>query len=120
MTEEKFKGEVETLKKFFPIYCNDKHTGQFLKNYHITYKNLILDFNIVLCEECHNLLSYAVARLTECPNDPKPRCRKCPNPCYEKDKFKQMAKLMRYSGMKLGLTKAAQKLKNIFKRNDNS
>jgi hypothetical protein len=120
MSEEKFKGEIETLKKFFPIYCNDKHTGQFLKNYHITYKNLILDFNIVLCEECHNLLSYAVARLTECPNDPKPRCRKCPNPCYEKDKFKQMAKLMRYSGMKLGLTNAAQKLKNIFKRNDNS
>jgi len=117
MTLEKFKSEIEILKKFFPIYCNDKHSNQFEQHYKISYKNETIEFNISLCSECHNLLKYAINKLQECPNDPKPRCRKCPNPCYEKDKFKQMAKMMRYSGMKLGLTKAAKKLKNIFKKN---
>ena len=117
MTTEKFKSEVETLNKFFQIYCSEKHENQFEKHYDVSYKDLYIQFNANLCEECHNLLNYAIERLKECPNDPKPRCRKCPNPCYEKDKYKQMAKMMRYSGMKLGLTKAAKKLKNIFKKN---
>ena len=116
MKEEKFKSEIEILKKFFVIYCENKHQYQIQKNYSINYKSLILNFDISLCNECHNLLNYAITKLTECPHDPKPRCRKCPNPCYEKDKYKQMAKIMRFSGMKLGLTKAAKKIKQIFKK----
>ncbi|NPA11827.1 MAG: nitrous oxide-stimulated promoter family protein [Epsilonproteobacteria bacterium] len=115
MTEEKFKSEVETLKKFFQIYCEDKHQNQKTREFHITYKNLELDFSVNLCDECNNMLNYSISKLQECPNDPKPRCRKCENPCYEKDKYKQMAKMMRHSGMKLGLTKAAKRLKSIFK-----
>ena len=117
MTFEKFNSEINTLQKFFPIYCEDKHKNQFSKHYIVSFLDKKIEFDIKLCNECHNLLSYAIQRLQECPNDPKPRCRKCPNPCYEKEKFKQMAKMMRYSGMKLGLTKAAKKLKNIFKNN---
>ena len=116
MKEEKFKSEVEILKKFFIIYCENKHQNQIEKSYSINYKSLNLNFNISLCNECHNLLNYAITKLIECPNDPKPRCRKCPNPCYEKDKYKQMAKIMRFSGMKLGLTKAANKIKKLFKK----
>lgn len=116
MTTEKFKGEVETLKKFFQIYCSEKHTGQYEKTYNIKYKDLDLSITANLCDECHSLLDYAIHRLQECPHDPKPRCRKCPNPCYEKDKYKQMAKMMRFAGMKLGLTKAAQRLKKMFKK----
>ena len=115
MTFEKFNSEIQTLKKFFPIYCNDEHTGQYKKKYGVKYDSKQINFEISLCESCHELLKYAILRLQECPNNPKPRCRKCPNPCYEKSKYKQMAKMMRYSGMKLGLTKAAKKLKNIFK-----
>jgi len=116
VTFEKFSHEIDTLKKFFPIYCNDKHTGQLKKEYKVTYLDKEIDFKVNLCNECHDLLRYAILRLQECPHEIKPRCRKCPNPCYEKDKFKQMAKMMRYSGMKLGLTKAAKRLKNIFKK----
>ena len=117
MTTEKFKSEVETLNKFFQIYCNEKHSNQYEKKYNVIYKDLTLDFNANLCEECHDLLNYAIQRLQECPHDVKPRCRKCENPCYEKGKYKQMAKMMRFAGMKLGLTKAAQKFKKIFKKN---
>ena len=28
MTEKKIQNEIETLKKFFTIYCSDKHTNQ--------------------------------------------------------------------------------------------
>ncbi len=114
MTFEKFESEIKTLEKFFPIYCNDKHSGQFEKEYVVPYLNNTIEFKINLCEDCHELLRYAITRLQECPNDPKPRCRKCPNPCYEKERFKQMAKMMRYSGMKLGLTKAAKRIKKMF------
>jgi len=115
MTFEKFKNEVGVLEKFFQIYCKDKHEGAYEKEYEITYKNQTLKIKPILCKECHNLLEYSINRLQECPHDPKPRCRKCENPCYEKDKYKQMAKMMRYAGMKLGLTKAAKKVKKIFK-----
>ena len=33
MTAKKFEHEINTLKKFFTIYCQDKHTEQFEKNY---------------------------------------------------------------------------------------
>jgi len=114
MTIEKFESEVNTLKKFFSIYCHDKHTNQKEESYIVPYKNNSMKFEVSLCEECHKLLQYAILKLQECPNDPKPRCRKCSNPCYDKDKYKQMAKMMRYSGMKLGMTKAAQRLKKMF------
>ena len=109
MTFEKFNSEVKTLEKSFSIYCKDKHTNQQTRNYSFKYKNNSVSCNIHLCDECNELFLYAVSRLQECPHKEKPRCRKCPNPCYEKDKFKKMAKMMRYSGMKLGLTKLAKK-----------
>jgi hypothetical protein len=116
MTIEKFEKEIKTLDKFFSIYCHDKHENQYKKEYIIPYKNKTFNLTPNLCKDCHFLLNYAISKLQECPNDPKPRCRNCTNPCYDKDTYKQMAKMMRYSGMKLGLTKAAKKLKNLFKK----
>ncbi|WP_457561071.1 nitrous oxide-stimulated promoter family protein [Caminibacter sp.] len=116
MTLEKFESEINTLNKFFTIYCHDKHQNQYEKEYIIPYSEKTFYLKANLCSECHSLLHYAILKLQDCPNDPKPRCRNCPNPCYEKDKYKQMAKMMRYSGMKLGLTKAAKRLKKLFKK----
>ncbi|NPA87326.1 nitrous oxide-stimulated promoter family protein [Caminibacter pacificus] len=115
MTTDKFKSEIETLTKFFQIYCHDKHQNQYEKEYIIPYKDIKITKTISLCEDCHEMLKYSILRLQECPHDPKPRCRNCDEPCYEKSKYKQMAKMMRYSGMKLGLTKAAKRIKKIFK-----
>lgn len=111
MTEEKFQGELQTLEKFFTLNCADKHTNQSLKEYKLEYKNSYHEFTLELCDECHKLISYSHQRLQECPHEIKPRCRKCPNPCYEKKEWKALAKLMRYSGLKLGLIK----IKKFFK-----
>jgi len=110
---EDFERELNTLRRMFPVYCHDKHTGQFLKTYEVPYGGKVFRFEIGLCGECHSLFAYAVERLTQCPHDPKPRCRKCPDPCYERDKYAQMARIMRYAGVKLGLSKVKRKFKGL-------
>ena len=111
MTTEKYKQEVATLKKFFEFYCSKKHQHQNNFTQHLFYNNEDIEVSLCLCDECKELIEYSFDRLTQCPHDPKPRCRTCKAPCYEKSKWKQVAKLMRYSGMHLGLLK----VKNIFK-----
>lgn len=111
MTEEKFEGEITTLKKFFTKYCEDKHEEQKEHSYKLTYKEKTLEFKISLCSECNTLLNYSFQRLQQCPHDEKPRCRNCPDPCYDKERWKQLGKLMKYSGMQLGFTK----LKKLFR-----
>ena len=111
MDIKKYKSEVDTLKKFFELYCKDKHKNQniFIKNF--DYNNKKFDIELNLCDECKELINYSFDRLSQCPHDPKPRCRTCPNPCYEKNEWKKVARLMRYSGIQLGLLK----IKKFFK-----
>lgn len=116
MKVEDFEKELQTLVKMFPVYCRDKHGGQYPKTYRVEYGDKTFTFEVELCEDCHALFSYAIDRLRECPHDPKPRCRKCPNPCYERDKYKQMARIMAYAGMKLGLSKVKRKITGFFKK----
>ena len=105
MDHKKFELEVNTLINFFTLHCKDKHQNQNNYQYNVEYKDKKFNIEYSLCDDCHNLISYSFERLRECPHDIKPRCRKCPTPCYEKPKWKQVAKLMRYSGFKLGLLK---------------
>ena len=111
MTNEKFINEVETLKKFFSIHCKDKHTQQHNYVKSVQYKKDNFDIELHLCNDCKDLINYSIKRLQECPHEIKPRCRTCPNPCYEKPQWKQLAKLMRYSGIQLGILK----IKRFFK-----
>ena len=115
MTNEKFRSEIDTLKKFFEIYCHDKHQDKIMHegNYNIPYNDTYFKLDVTLCNECNELLSHSISKLQACPHDPKPRCRKCPNLCYEKDEWKQIAKIMKYSGMKLGLGKVGNRLKKL-------
>lgn len=105
MTEEKFKSEVETLKKFFEIHCAKKHSNLMCYNQSFHYKTLDFSVELNLCEECKTLINYSFDRLYECPHEIKPKCRSCKNPCYEKSKYKEVAKIMKFSGIQLGLSK---------------
>lgn len=114
MSEEKFSHDVQTVLKFIQLYCNHKHTNQKKESMDIFYqdKNLF-QVSFHLCPTCKETFLYSLERLQNCPHEPKPACRKCENPCYERLRWKDMAKIMRYSGMKLGLLK----IKNIFTKN---
>ena len=111
MQQDKFKSEVQTLKKFFELHCKDKHQNQKNHCKELVYNSEKVHVDLELCDDCIELIQYSFDRLIECPHDPKPRCRTCPNPCYDKDEWKKVAKLMKYSGIKLGLLK----IKKFFK-----
>ena len=114
MTKEKFELETNTLKKFFETYCNDKHLEQKNHTSYINYKsdNFILELN--LCEECNKSINYSFTKLQGCPHEIKPRCRVCPKPCYGKKEWKDTAKIMKYSAIKLSLGKIKSRILKIF------
>ena len=114
MTTEKFEIEINTLKKFFELYCKDKHNNQIKKTIKLEYKDRIFILNLPLCEDCHDAITYSFDRLVECQHDIKPRCRTCPTPCYEKARWKNTAKVMKYAAIKLSLSKVKRRIKDIF------
>ena len=115
MTTEKFEKDARTLHKFIQLYCDQKHktakkTSDFID---LKYQNKELgklEYN--LCKECEKTLKISYENLTNCPHDEKPSCRKCPAPCYNKTDWKKVAKIMKYSGMQMGLLK----IRKLFKR----
>jgi hypothetical protein len=114
MTQEKYEIEINTLKKFYEVYCKDKHENPSEKNIKLSYKGKDFNLDLNLCEECHEAISYSFDRLQTCPHDIKPRCRTCPTPCYEKPRWKHVAKVMKYAAVKLSLSKIKTRVKNIF------
>jgi hypothetical protein len=110
MKYEKFEAELATLKKFFPLYCGDKHTNQELKSFILDYRGQSYSFTLNLCSECTKLINYSFARLQACPHDEKPKCRSCANPCYAKKEWKMVAAVMRYSGTQTKI----QQVKDFF------
>ncbi|QOG11915.1 nitrous oxide-stimulated promoter family protein [Arcobacter sp. FWKO B] len=110
MTVEKFHTEVMTLKRFFETYCTSKHHNSSSHYILVEYKGQKFKYDFNLCDDSFELITYAIEKLLECPHEIKPRCRSCPSPCYEKSKYKDVAKIMKYSGIKLGLSR----IKKIF------
>ncbi len=114
MTKEKFKSEIDVLKKFFEFYCKDHHSLQEQKNITLSFDNTNFSLHLDLCQNCLDTINYSFKRLQNCPHEIKPRCRTCPKPCYEKKQWRSIAKIMKYSAIRLGLSKVKQKVKNLF------
>jgi hypothetical protein len=120
MLEEKFIYDSHTVLKFIQCYCDNEHfkinkSKDFIKlNYNDKYLNEEIHYN--LCKKCEETLHYSYLKLQECPHDEKPSCRKCSDPCYDKTEWKLLAKIMRYSGLRLGLLK----IRKFFRRFEKS
>ena len=108
MTKEKLVADTQTLYRFIQLHCDKKHHDVPKQRgvLNVTFQEESLcELTYHVCEECETLFTYAYGRLRQCPHEDKPSCRKCPDPCYEKPMWKQMSKVMMFSGMHLGLTK---------------
>jgi|SRR5574344_100657 hypothetical protein len=114
MTHEKFEIEINTLKKFYELYCKDKHEEQVFRVHKEQYRDVDFEIELDLCPECFSAISYSFDRLQGCPHEIKPRCRTCPAPCYEKQKWKEAARVMKYSAIKLSLGKIKSRVMNLF------
>lgn len=120
MTEEKFIYDSQTVLKFIQCYCDSEHykAQKSTDSIKLSYnnKNLKEEIHYCLCKKCEETLKYSYVKLQECPHDEKPSCRKCPKPCYDKPEWKHLAKIMRYSGLRLGILKIRKKLFSHFKK----
>ncbi len=118
MTEEKFIHDSQTVLKFIQCYCDGEHSknkrnrNSIELNYNNKNLNEVIHFN--LCEKCEETLHYSYVKLQACPHDEKPSCRQCPKPCYDKPEWKHLAKIMRYSGLRLGIIKIRKKIFDRF------
>jgi hypothetical protein len=114
MRFETYHREAVTLTTFVTHFCSDKHhdVPKRKRTIPISYAGKDAEpLDAVLCDACSEIIAYGMARLRECPYDEKPKCRKCPDPCYERPMWKRVAAIMRHSGMKLGLTKIKKKIR---------
>ena len=114
MTFETYRREVTTLTTFVTHFCNDKHCDlpREARTIGVRYGTETAEpIETMLCDGCAETVAYGIARLQGCPHDEKPKCRKCSDPCYERPMWKRVAAIMRYSGMKLGLTKVRKKIR---------
>lgn len=77
--------ERRTLQLMIELYCHDQHHPQ-----------------AHLCDDCQELLDYAVQRIDKCPfQAEKPTCAKCPVHCYKPAMREKVRQVMRYSGPRM-------------------
>ena len=111
MTSERFLRAIRIVHQFVQLYCSQKHddTSKKVGRLLLNYRNENLgSIDYELCENCEKILLYSYQRLLKCPHEEKPSCRKCLCPCYGKAQWEQLAKIMRYSGMRIGLLKTKE------------
>ena len=99
-TGPKITQEKATVKVMINLYCHQNH--------HAT-KNQ-------LCDECNDLLQYAMQRLTMCRfGEKKTTCELCPKHCYRKDYKQRIKEVMRYSGPRMMIYHPIMAVKHLNK-----
>ena len=77
--------ERVTYQAMLDLYCHDNHGTQ-----------------TALCDDCSNLLAYAMQRLDKCPyQEGKTTCANCPIHCYQEEKRERTREVMRYAGPRM-------------------
>jgi len=87
MTEKKprIEREKRTIRAMLALYCRDHH-GRADE----------------LCDECAELLKYALGRLDRCPfGEGKTACSDCEIHCYKPAMREKVRQVMRYSGPRM-------------------
>jgi len=98
--------DLKTLATFIDVYCGHQHVHAEKRR--VTLKThdveAIAGKSIVLCDACRKLLVHAFVKRSNCPMNPKPACKKCPNHCYHPSYRERIREVMRFSGRKLVLS----------------
>lgn len=79
--EKKRENEIKIIEFMVKLYCKGKHGDKD-----------------VLCDECRELLSYAVTRTQNCPfMKEKTFCSACKVHCYKPEMREKIKEVMKYS-----------------------
>lgn len=89
--------EADCVALMINRYCKDHHKAQSPP-----------------CEQCEELLHYALQRLHHCPfQEQKSTCGKCPVHCYKPDMQNKIRKIMRYAGPRMVFTNPIMSLHHL-------
>ncbi|OCG27303.1 hypothetical protein A9G11_12880 [Gilliamella sp. wkB108] len=99
-TGPKITQEKATVRVMIYLYCHKKH--------HTPHNQL--------CDECNDLLQYAMQRLTMCRfGEEKTTCERCPKHCYRKDYKLKIKQVMRFSGPRMMIYHPVMAMKHLYK-----
>lgn len=99
---KKEKKDIKVLGQFVEIYCRFHHESERTRFTSKTPRlEGLFEESLELCTECMRLLRYALGMRLCCPHDPKPMCKKCPDPCYKPEYREKIREVMKFSGMHL-------------------
>jgi hypothetical protein len=104
---KRLRRDAAMLARMVEIYCHDHHGEQEKADFagRGMLEKIDLD-RTSLCPQCAELLIHGLVKRITCPFDSpperiKPRCKRCPEPCYS-DRYRQFVReVMKYSGLKL-------------------
>jgi hypothetical protein len=95
----KKRRDVRVLGKFVGIYCRERHREAAKSLFRIQDEELAARLGALqLCPDCARLLTHGVAKLSQCPYEPKPSCRHCQTHCYAPGYRENIRGVMRFSG----------------------
>ncbi len=103
LTSKKEK-DLRVLADFISIFCRENHPAEAKSPFTINDERLQQSFSsgqIALCADCTKLLNHGIAKLLQCPYDPKPMCKKCMTHCYAPGYREKMREVMKFSGLYL-------------------
>ena len=97
------KADSEKILHFMDIYCTAHHGEREKTAFEFNYPKVPvrLEEDRELCGECTRLAKHAVVKRYQCPLDPKPKCRTCPEHCYRPQYREAMEVVMRFVGPRL-------------------
>ncbi len=91
--------EKRTVEIIIKMYCANRHSSA-----------------TKLCDDCGDLLDYALCRLDRCPfGEKKPSCSKCTIHCYRADMQTKIISVMKYSGPRMIFKHPVLALRHIIK-----
>ncbi len=96
--------DLKVLGSFVSIFCRENHKTIERSLFPIKdgrLKQAIGSEGLILCQDCQKLFSHGMAKLLQCPYEPKPMCKKCRTHCYAPGYRERMREVMRFSGLYL-------------------
>ncbi len=103
LTSKKEK-DIRVVADFVAIFCRENHRDVEKSLFISKDERLHLILNgggTELCTDCTKLLNHGIAKLLQCPHDPKPMCKKCTTHCYAPGYRERMREVMKFSGLYL-------------------
>lgn len=98
----KERHDIEVLGKFVEVYCRSHHKEDRAPfDFKVPGGGAFFSKLPILCPDCSKLLKYGLTMRLRCPQQPKPMCKKCPNPCYKPEYREKIREVMKFSGMYL-------------------